>query len=96
MGPIILANIGDMYVQQGNNEEGASYLEKAARKAASSDSKNFLGPIYFIKAAKVFMEMGKDDKAIALLQQATEDYDNRTQEFQEATKLLAMLKSRNS
>lgn len=91
---ICVGNIGDMYVQLGNYEEGASYLEKAARKAANDKGRNYLAPVYMIKAAKVYMELSKDDKAIGLLQSVTEDYDKNTQDYNEAAKLLAMLRAR--
>lgn len=94
VGIIAMGNVGDMYIELGNNEEGAAWLEKAARRAASADSKYYLGPVYMLKASKAFMEIGNDDKAISLLTSVTEDFDKNTQEYQEASKLLAMLKAK--
>lgn len=94
IGTIAMGNVGDMYVQLGNFDEAASWLEKAGRRAAGDQSRNFLAPVYMIKASKVYMELGKDDKAIGLLQNVTDDYDSKSSEYQEAAKLLAMLKAR--
>lgn len=96
LGVIAIGNVGDMYIQLGNIEEGASWLEKAAKRAGSSDSRNFTAPQYLLKAAKAYMELGKDDKAKSLLQDAVDNYDNRSQEWGEATRLLAMLKARQA
>lgn len=96
VGVLAIGNVGDMYVQLGNFEEGASWLEKAAKRAGSSDSRNFTAPQYLLKAAKVYIELGKDDKAKSLLQDAVDNYDNRSQEWGEATRLLAMLKARQA
>ncbi|MEN9347754.1 MAG: hypothetical protein RLZZ77_1265 [Bacteroidota bacterium] len=90
---LALGNAGDCFVQLGNNEEGASYLEKAAKKAASSKGKDFLAPIYLLKASKVYIELGDKEKAKGLLTSATEGYDKKSQEYNEAAKLLAMLKA---
>lgn len=89
----VTGNIGDMYVMMNDLEQGASWLEKAAKQANSSAGKDFLGPIYGLKAAKVNMELGKNDKAVALLQQIVDNYDKKSIEFGEAEKLLAYLKA---
>ncbi|MFZ4784139.1 MAG: tetratricopeptide repeat protein [Flavobacteriales bacterium] len=94
IGVIALGNIGDCYVQLGNMEEAASYLTKAAKRASSSDSRNFNAPIYLLKAAKVNMELNQMDKAKSLLEEVKDNYDNKSQEWAEATRLLAMLKAR--
>jgi hypothetical protein len=41
------------------------------------------------------MELGKNDKAKGLLQQVTDNYDSKSQEYGEAAKLLAMLKAQD-
>jgi len=95
VGILAMGNVGDMYVQLENLEDGARWLEKAAREASSSSSRDFLGPIYCLKSAKVYMELGNNSKAINLLQEVTDQYDSKSQEYGEATKLLAMLKSQD-
>jgi tetratricopeptide (TPR) repeat protein len=93
VGVLSTGNIGDCYIQLGNIEEGASYLEKAAKMADKADSRDFLAPIYLLKASKAFLELNKADKAKNLLTMATENYDKKSQEYNEAAKLLAMLKA---
>lgn len=86
--------IGDMYVMTGDLEQGGSWLEKAAKQANSSDSRDFTGPLYNLKAAKVHMESGNNSKAISLLQYVVDNYEKRSQEYGEAEKLLAYLKAK--
>ncbi len=83
--------VGDMYVMTGDIEKGASWLEKAAKQANSSESRDFTGPIYGLKAAKAYMELGKNDKAVSLLQYIVDNYDKKGQEYGESEKLLAYL-----
>jgi len=85
--------VGDMYVMQGNIEEGASWLEKAAKRANSSDSRDFTGPVYGLKAAKAYLELGKNDKAKSLLQYVVDNYPKTGQEYSEADKMLAYIKA---
>jgi predicted negative regulator of RcsB-dependent stress response len=96
IGIISMGNIGDCYVQVGNLEEAASWLDKAAKRAASSKSKNFTAPQYMLKAAKVNMELNKNDRAKSFLQDIKDNYDNKSAEWGEATRLLAMLTARES
>jgi TPR repeat protein len=83
-----------MYVMNNNLEEGASWLEKAAKQANNSASRDFTGPLYNLKAGKVYMELGKDDKAIALLQYVVDNYEKRSTEYGESEKLLSYLKAK--
>ena len=94
LGVLALGNVGDMYVQLGNNEEAASWLEKAAKRAGSAASRNYLAPQFILKAAKINMELGRDDRAKSLLKDAVDNYDNKSQEWAEATRLLAMLRAK--
>ncbi len=87
--------IGDMYVDLGNLEEGASWLEKAAREANGSKSRDYSAPLFNLKAAKVYIELGKNDKAISLLKSTTDNFDNSVPEFAESEKLLAYLSTKN-
>ena len=87
--------IGDMYVDLGNLEEGAAWLEKAARSANSSNSKDYTAPYFNLKAAKVYVELGNNDKAIALLKSITDNFDNSVPEFAESEKILAFLSAKN-
>lgn len=91
----VMGNIGDMYVMQGNLEEGASWLEKAAKNANKSNSRDFTGPIYSLKAAKVYLELGKKDRAKSLLQYVVDNYDKKGSEYAEAEKLLSYVKAQS-
>lgn len=86
--------IGDMYVMSNDLDQGASWLEKAAKQANSSDSRDFTGPLYNLKASKVYMELGNDSKAQALLQYVVDTYDKRSPEYGESEKLLSLLKAK--
>jgi TPR repeat protein len=86
--------IGDMYVMSNDLEQGATWLEKAAKQANTSASRDFTGPMYNLKASKVYMELGNNSKAEALLQYVVDNYDKRSQEYGEAEKLLAYLKAK--
>jgi len=86
--------IGDMYVMNNNLEEGASWLEKAAKQANNSASRDYTGPLYNLKASKVYIELGNDDKATALLQYVIDNYEKRSPEYGESEKLLSYLKAK--
>jgi hypothetical protein len=81
-----------MYIQLGNIEEGASWLDKAAKQANSSDSRDFTGPFYGLKAAKAFIELNDTKKAANLLEYILDNYDKKTPDGMEAAKLLAFIK----
>jgi len=95
VGVLAMGNAGDMYVELDKLEEGAKWLERAARAAAGSDARDFLGPMYLLKSARAYMELGKDNRAKGLLQQVTDNFDTKSPEYNEAAKLLAMLKARD-
>jgi len=87
-----IGNVGDMYAELGQLDDAASWLEKAAKKAMSSSSKDALAPIYLMKAARVQLERKDNTKAIALLKDVVDNF-KRTQEYSEAAKLMAMLEA---
>jgi tetratricopeptide (TPR) repeat protein len=93
IGVTVIGNIGDMHVMLGNVEEGAAWLEKAAKRANSSASRDYTGPLYHLKAAKAYMELNKNDKASTLLQFVVDNYAKNTPEFGESEKLLSYLKA---
>ncbi len=94
VGITAIGNVGDMYVMENNLEEGAEWLEKAAKKASSSDAKDYLYPFYALKAAKVQLELNKDDRAKTLLNEIVKNYDKKSAEYGEAEKLLAYVKAK--
>jgi tetratricopeptide (TPR) repeat protein len=93
VGIAVIGNIGDMNIMLGNIEEGASWLEKAAKRANSSASRDYTGPLYNLKAAKAYLELNKNDKAINLLQFVVDNYAKTSPEYGESEKLLAYLKA---
>ena len=97
IGVIAMGNVGDMYIELGQQEEGAKWLEKAARKASASKARRFLAPVFLLKASKVYMELGNDKKAHSMLKEIKDDYTGVAAvnaEVAEATKLEAMLSGR--
>ena len=89
-----IGNVGDMYVELGQLDEAANWLEKAAKKAMASDAKDALAPVYLMKAARVQLERKDNTKAIALLQDVVDNF-KRTQEYSEAAKLLAFVQAQS-
>jgi FimV-like protein len=94
VGVMATGSVGDMYIQLGNNEEGASWLEKAAKQANNSESRDFTGPMYGLKAAKAYLELGDNKKAASLLEYVLDNYDKKQTEGMEAAKLLAYIKAK--
>lgn len=91
----VMGCVGDMYIMQDNLEEGASWLSKAAKSANKSKSRDYTGPMYGVKAAKVYMELGQNDRAKLLLQYVVDNYDKRGSEYSDAEKLLAYIKAQS-
>jgi tetratricopeptide (TPR) repeat protein len=89
-----IGNVGDMYVELGQLDEAANWLEKAAKKSMASDAKDALAPVYLMKAARVQLERKDNTKAMALLQDVVDNF-KRTQEYSEAAKLLAFVQAQS-
>lgn len=89
-----IGNVGDMYVELGQLDEAANWLEKAAKKAMASDSKEALAPVYLMKAARVHLERKDNEKAVAMLQDVVDNF-KRTQEYSEAAKMLAFVQAQS-
>ncbi len=81
-----IGNIGDMHVEQGDTEKAVKFFEKAARQ---SDNE-FTRPLYLMKAARVYMELGNNDAAKKNFKEITSDYPTAS-EFKDAQKYLASL-----
>lgn len=79
VGVLALANIGDMYVELEQYEDAATWLEKAANKAKSSESKDFSAPLYLYKAAIVNFELGNSDKAYGMFKEIVDNYPNSSE-----------------
>lgn len=81
-----IGNVGDMHIELGNLEEGVKHLQKAARNSANE----FTRPLYLLKAARVYMELGQDDKALSNFKEITENYPDAT-EYKDAKKYQASM-----
>lgn len=87
-----IGNAGDMYVELGQFDDAADWLQKAAKKAMSSDSKDALAPVYLMKAARVQVERQDFSSAKELLQEVVDNF-KRSQEIGEAQKMLGWIES---
>ncbi len=90
VGILAMGNVGDMHVELENYQDGATWLEKAARKASASISDEFSAPFYFYKAGIVNLELENHAKAKEMFSEIVENYEGST-EFAKATKYLATL-----
>ncbi|MEI6817610.1 MAG: tetratricopeptide repeat protein [Bacteroidota bacterium] len=82
--PIAIGGIGDAYSEMGKSDDAIKYYLKAASKAKNK----LTSPIYLMKAAGLYEDGGKYDKAIELYQQIRKDF-YETQEGREADKYIA-------
>lgn len=74
LSPIAKGAIGDAFVQLNQNEEGLEYYEKAI----ADNVNDFTTPLYLMKAARLAIDLGDNNKAL--------DYLNRIKtEFSEST-----------
>jgi tetratricopeptide (TPR) repeat protein len=87
-----IGNAGDMYVELGQFDDAADWLQKAAKKAMSSDSKDALAPFYLMKAARVQVERQDFASAKELLQEVVDNF-KRSQEIGEAQKMLGWIEA---
>lgn len=87
-----IGNAGDMYVELGQLDDAADWLQKAANKAMSADSKDALAPVYLMKAARVQLERQDFAAAKELLQEVVDNF-KRSQEIGEAQKMLGWIEA---
>lgn len=87
-----IGNAGDMYVELGQLDDAADWLQKAAKKAMSADSKDALAPVYLMKAARVQVERQDFASAKELLQEVVDNF-KRSQEIGEAQKMLGWIEA---
>ena len=83
VGPVALGAIGDAYVELGEVAKGAKYYEKAASKRDN----DFTSPIYLVKAAQAYEELGKFDKSLELYTQVKDKFP-KSQEARQADKFI--------
>ncbi len=74
IGVLALGNAGDMYIELGEIEEGAKWLDKAAKKAQNSSAETVLAPVYLHKAGDAYLYLEDFDKAKKLYKTIIDDY----------------------
>lgn len=70
LGPIAKGNIGDAFVQLGQNEDALKYYEEAA----SLNSNEFTSPKYLLKAALVSLDLNNPKDALTHLNKIKSDF----------------------
>lgn len=72
LGPIANGGIGDAFVQLEQLTEGLEYYEKAF-KASSNE---YTTPLYLMKAARVAIELGQNEKALKYLKRINSEFSS--------------------
>lgn len=75
IGSVAYGSMGDCYVQLNQLEEGADYYLKAAKFGDNE----FSSPIYLMKAALVFEELGNFNKALELYETIKTEYPSSSE-----------------
>lgn len=75
LGPVSIGNIGDAFVQLGQNEDALRFYEKAV----SEDTNDFTTPLYLQKAGITALELGQQEKALQYFTRIKEDYPQSAQ-----------------
>lgn len=72
LGPIAKGNIGDAFVQLGQNEDALKYY----KQAASINPNEFTSPKFLFKAALVSLDLNKPKEALTHLNKIKSDFPN--------------------
>jgi TolA-binding protein len=78
LGPIAKGGIGDAFVQLEQNEDALGYYEKAFR----ANVNEFTTPLYLMKAARVAIDLGQNDKALGYLKRIKSEFSTSTEAIQ--------------
>jgi tetratricopeptide (TPR) repeat protein len=70
LGSISKGGIGDAFVQLDQKEDALEYYEKAFK----ANSNDFTTPLYLMKAARVAMDLGQNEKALGYLNRIKSDF----------------------
>jgi tetratricopeptide (TPR) repeat protein len=81
--PISKGGIGDAFVQLDQKEDALDYYEKAFK----ANVNDFTTPLYLMKAARVAIALGQNEKALGYLQRITSEFSSSA----EATQALALI-----
>ncbi|WP_426429746.1 tetratricopeptide repeat protein [Winogradskyella sp. HB-48] len=75
LGPIAKGGIGDAFVQLEQLPEALEYYEKAFK----SNVNDFTTPMYLLKAARVAINLGENQKALDYLKRIDSEFENSTE-----------------
>jgi len=88
LGPIAKGGIGDAFVQLDQKEDALGYYEKAF----NANVNDFTTPLYLMKAARVAIDLGQNDKALGYLKRIKSDFSTST-EFAQADVLIGKVEA---
>jgi tetratricopeptide (TPR) repeat protein len=75
LSPISKGGIADAFVQLDQNEEALDYYEKAFK----ANVNDFTTPLYLMKAARVALGLGQNDKALEYLKRIKSEFSTSTE-----------------
>lgn len=78
LGPIAKGGIGDAFVQLEQNEDALEYYEKAFK----ANVNDFTTPLYLMKAARVAIDLGQNEKALGYLKRIKSEFSTSTEATQ--------------
>ena len=73
--PIAKGDIGDAYLELDDKENAIKYY----LKAVNASKNDFTTPIYLMKAARVYEDMGNNEKALELYKKIDTEFHNSTE-----------------
>lgn len=76
--PIVKGAIGDAFVQLEQYTEGLDYYEKAFK----ADVNNYTTPMFLMKAARIAIRLGENQKALDYLKRIDNEFDSSTEAAQ--------------
>ena len=93
IGVLAEANAGDMKIEMGDIEGGASTLESAGKRARSTMSEEFSAPAFLMKAGLAYLELEDFEKAKEMFKIVKDDYP-QARNYEDAVKYLASLNNK--
>ncbi|SDH88677.1 tetratricopeptide repeat protein [Winogradskyella thalassocola] len=75
LNPIAKGGIGDAFVQLDQKSDALGYYEKAFK----ANVNNFTTPLYLMKAARVAIDLGENDKALGYLKRIKSEFSTSTE-----------------
>ncbi|EDP70272.1 TPR domain protein [Flavobacteriales bacterium ALC-1] len=88
LGPIAKGGIGDAFVQLEQLDKGLEYYEKAFK----ANVNDFTTPMYLMKAARVAIDLGQNDKALGYLKRIKSEFTTST-EFAQVDVLIGQVEA---